>query len=142
MRLLGREVEAFGLAERVAAALRARSEPAPEAEAARAPAVEARVDPLQHALQGLTEHADPAQGLPLATHRAGLGRGVLVMKQLFRTVGRPFIQDLFGRQRLFNGHVRDAYASLSAEVERLRAEVDALRRPPAKPKARSTRSRK
>ena len=44
-----------------------------------------------------------------------------------------FINEALARQRVFNGHVRDSYAQLSAEVMKLRSEVDALR--PAKEKS-------
>jgi hypothetical protein len=47
-----------------------------------------------------------------------------------------FINEALARQRIFNGHVRDSYAQLSAEVLRLRAEVDALRKKAA-PRAKT-----
>jgi hypothetical protein len=37
------------------------------------------------------------------------------------------INETLSRQRVFNGHVRDSYAQLSAEVLRLRREVEELR---------------
>jgi hypothetical protein len=52
---------------------------------------------------------------------------VLWAKWLFRKLGQPLINEAFGTQRLFNAHVRDAYAELAARVERLSAEVEALR---------------
>lgn len=89
--------------------------------------VEPRVDPLSFNLDKLGEHADPTRGLPLESHRDGLaGRLVLLAKQTFRATGQLFINETLGRQRLFNGHVRDAYAQLSAELLRLRAQVASL----------------
>jgi hypothetical protein len=98
--------------------------------------VEARVDPLSFNLQALEENADATRGLPLVTHRDGLGGRVVVLaKRVFRGAGQIFINEALGRQRVFNGHVRDSYAQLSAEVMRLRtrvAELEAERAPAAK----------
>jgi hypothetical protein len=85
------------------------------------------VDPLSYNLRSLEEHADPTVGLPLETHRGGAGQLVLVAKWAFRRAGQVFINEALSRQRLFNGHVRDSYAQLSAEVLQLRAEVARLR---------------
>lgn len=91
--------------------------------------VEARVDPLSFNLQALEENADATRGLPLETHRDGIGGRVVVLaKRVFRTAGQLFINEALGRQRVFNGHVRDSYAQLSAEVMRLRARVAELER--------------
>lgn len=91
--------------------------------------VEARVDPLSFNLQALEENADATRGLPLETHRDGIGGRVVVLaKRVFRTAGQIFINEALGRQRVFNGHVRDSYAQLSAEVMRLRARVAELER--------------
>ena len=96
--------------------------------------VEARVDPLTFNLGALEQNADATQGLPLETHRDGLGgRAVVLAKRLFRSAGQLFINEALGRQRVFNGHVRDSYAQLAAEVIRLRQRVVELEtaRPPA-----------
>jgi hypothetical protein len=91
--------------------------------------VEARVDPLTFNLQALEENADATRGLPLETHRDGLsGRMVTLAKRVFRSAGQLFINEALGRQRVFNGHVRDSYAQLSAEVMRLRTRVAELER--------------
>ena len=67
--------------------------------------------------------------MPIATHRGGLsGQAVLLAKWAFRKTCQIFINEALARQRQFNGHVRDSYAQLSAEVLRLRSEVDALRK--------------
>ena len=85
---------------------------------------EPRVDPLTFNLQALEANADATQGLPLETHRDGLaGRAVVLAKKLFRRAGQIFINEALGRQRVFNGHVRDSYAQLSAELVRLRQRV-------------------
>ncbi|MFN0061424.1 MAG: hypothetical protein ACKVPX_02740 [Myxococcaceae bacterium] len=129
MRLLGREVESRKVLERIAEKLRARGEspPAFDDDALISAPVEPRVDPLQYHLQGLSENADPTEGLPLHTHREGLGRSVLWFKRMFRWLGKPFIHDMLGRQRLFNAHARDAYSELAAQVARLEEEVARLR---------------
>lgn len=48
-------------------------------------------------------------------------------KWAFRKSCQVLINETLGRQRVFNGLVRDSYAQLSAEVLRLRAEVQQLR---------------
>lgn len=89
--------------------------------------VEPRVDPLTFNLQALEEHADSTRALPLETHRDGLpGRAVTLAKKMFRAAGQVFINEALGRQRVFNGHVRDSYAQLASEVVRLRARVQEL----------------
>lgn len=127
MRLLGKDISGAALLERIEERLLARGlafEPAP----IRMDGVEPRVDPLSFNLAALEEHADSTRPLPLETHRAGAGRLVLYAKWAFRKTCQVFINEALARQRLFNGHVRDSYAQLSAEVIRLRKEVDALKR--------------
>jgi hypothetical protein len=51
---------------------------------------------------------------------------VVLAKWIFRRTCQPLINEALGRQRLFNGHVRDISAQLAAEVIRLRARVEAL----------------
>ncbi len=138
MRLLGRDIEVGSVMDEVRARLVARGLSARPGAGAVDEAVEAPVDPLAFNLAALDEHADPTRGLPLETHRDGLsGRAVVLAKTLFRRVGQVLINEALGRQRLFNGHVRDSYAQLSAEVvllkgqvERLTAELEAQRAPP------------
>lgn len=89
--------------------------------------VEPRVDPLSFFLSALEANADATKGLPLETHRDGLGgRAVLMAKKAFRAAGQVFINEALGRQRVFNGHVRDSYAQLASEVLRLRQRVAEL----------------
>jgi hypothetical protein len=126
MRLLGNAFRESELLQRLEERLRARGL-WHEAEKRISPAaVEPRVDPLSFNLAALEEHADPTRPLPLQTHRGGLGRAVLLAKWAFRTTCQVFINETLSRQRLFNGHVRDSYAQLSAEVLRLRAQLDKL----------------
>ena len=89
--------------------------------------VEGVVEPLSFNLSALEEHADSTRALPLHTHRGGAGRLVLLAKWGFRKTCQVFINETLGRQRIFNGHVRDSYAQLSAEVLRLKAEVEGLK---------------
>ncbi|MBI3183450.1 MAG: hypothetical protein HYZ28_15035 [Myxococcales bacterium] len=128
MKLLGRNISGAKLLDRLEERLRARGLSAPEHHPIRFEGVEARVDPLAFNLQALEEHADPTRPLPLETHRGGAGRVVLYAKWAFRKACQVFINEALSRQRLFNGHVRDSYAQLSAEVVRLRGEVEALRK--------------
>jgi len=139
MKLMGRDIPARELLARLEERLRTRglasSEPVDVPESGVAP----RVDPLAFNLRALEEHADATRPLPLHTHRGGAGQLVLVAKWAFRKSCQVFINETLGRQRAFNGHVRDSYAQLSAEVVRLRAEVDSLRAqatpPPSEPPA-------
>lgn len=137
MNLLGRDIPVRALLERIEERLQARGLSEPARPAADASAPEPRVDPLTFNLGALEEHADSTRPLPLETHRGGAGRLVLVAKWAFRTVGQVFINEALARQRVFNGHVRDSYAQLSAEVIRLRKQVDRLeaeRAPKRRPK--------
>ena len=124
MKLLGRDIDARSLLhaarERLAArgiredALALDDEPEP------------LLEPLSFLVQSLEENEDPTVGLPIATHRTGLGQGVVAAKWLFRRTCQLFINEALGRQRLFNSQVRDLSAQLAAEVIRLRARVDTL----------------
>ncbi len=127
MKLLGRDISKEAVLKRIEERLRARMLAPPREHPIRFDGVEARVDPLSFNLQALEEHADSTRPLPLETHRSGAGRLVLYAKWAFRKSCQVFINEALSRQRLFNAHVRDSYAQLSAEVIRLRAEVEALR---------------
>ena len=126
MKLLGRDIPARELLARLEERLRERGLPASEAVDLPEEGVEPRVDPLSHSLAALEENADPTRGLPLHTHRGGAGQLVVVAKWAFRKSCQVLINETLSRQRVFNGHVRDSYAQLSAEVLRLRAEVERL----------------
>jgi hypothetical protein len=142
MKLLGRDIPKE-LLHRIDEQLRARGLlKEPPREPIRFDGVEPRVDPLSFNLQALEEHSDPTRALPLHTHRGGLGQAVVLAKWAFRKTCQVFINEALARQRVFNGHVRDSYAQLAAEVLRLRAEVDTLGKPATKetksaPKRRS-----
>ncbi len=127
MKLMGRDIPARELLARIEERLRTRGLPTSEPADVPEEGVEPRVDPLSFYLEALEAHADATQPLPLHTHRGGAGQLVLVAKWAFRKTCQVFINETLGRQRVFNGHVRDSYAQLSAEVIRLRAEVEALR---------------
>ena len=144
MKLLGRDIPARELFERIEERLRGRGLNSSEAVEVPEEGVEPRVDPLSFYLEALEENADATRPLPLHTHRGGAGQLVLVAKWAFRKTCQVFINETLGRQRVFNGHVRDSYAQLSAEVIRLRAEVEALRAaqaapPPAPPSGRGSK---
>ena len=157
MKLMGRDIPARELIARIEERLRTRGLPTSEEVEVPGQGVEPRVDPLSFNLQALEENADATRPLPLHTHRGGTGQLVLVAKWAFRKTCQVFINEALARQRVFNGHVRDSYAQLSAEVMRLRGEVEALRAaqatlartppapetpPPSRPKrtAKQTRS--
>ncbi|MBM7117998.1 hypothetical protein I3V78_31090 [Archangium primigenium] len=135
MKLMGRDIPARELLARLEERLRTRGLASSEPVEPPASGVEPRVDPLAFNLRALEEHTDATRALPLHTHRGGAGQLVLVAKWAFRQTCQVFINETLGRQRAFNGHVRDSYAQLSAEVVRLRAEVESLRaaQPPAEP---------
>jgi hypothetical protein len=133
MNLLGTDLPVRALVERIEERLRLRGLVPPTPSAIRFDGPEPRVDPLSFNLGALEEHADPTRPLPLHTHRGGAGQAVVLAKWVFRKSCQVFINEAFSRQRLFNGHVRDAYAQLSAEVLRLREEVAELKGPAARP---------
>ena len=137
MKLMGRDIPARELLARIEERLRTRGLSTSEAADVPEEGVEPRVEPLTFNLHALEENADATRSLPLHTHRGGAGQLVLVAKWAFRKTCQVFINETLGRQRVFNGHVRDSYAQLSAEVIRLRSEVEALRAaqaaPPAQP---------
>lgn len=135
MKLLGRDIPARELLVRIEERLRARGLPASEAVDLPGEGVEPRVDPLSHTLAALEENADPSRPLPLHTHRGGAGQLVLVAKWAFRKSCQVLINETLARQRVFNGHVLGGYAQLSAEVLRLRAEVERLKREGPQPPA-------
>lgn len=127
MKLLGRDIPARELLARIDERLRARGLPPSEPTERPEEHVEPRVDPLAFNLLALEENEDPTRALPLHTHRGGAGQLVLVAKWAFRKSCQVLINETLSRQRVFNGHVRDSYAQLSAEVLRLREEVQRLR---------------
>jgi hypothetical protein len=143
MKLLGKDISAQQLMEKISERLAARGLESPEAGAATATGVEPRVDPLTFNLHALAEHADPTRPLPLETHRGGLsGRAVTLAKWAFRRSCQIFINEALGRQHVFNAHARDSYAQLSSEVKRLRARLEALEGAPTTPRAAgATKSR-
>jgi len=124
MKLLGRDIDARGLLRAARERLEARGirEDALAVDAEPEPLLE----PLSYLARALDANADPTVGLPIVTHRRGLGRGVVAAKWVFRRTCQAFINEALGRQRLFNGQVRDITAQLAAEVIRLRARVEAL----------------
>ena len=127
MKLLGRDIPTGALVARIEERLRARGLPTSEPAEVPVDGVEPRVDPLTFSLHALEENADTSRALPLHTHRGGAGQVVLLAKWAFRKSCQVLINETLGRQRVFNGLVRDSYAQLSAEVLRLRKEVDMLR---------------
>ena len=124
MKLLGRDIDARALLQAARERLEARGirENALAVDEEPEPVLE----PLSFLVRSLEENEDPTLGLPIATHRTGLGRGVVAAKWVFRKTCQLFINEALGRQRLFNSQVRDLSAQLAAEVIRLRARVEAL----------------
>ncbi|MDP1822470.1 MAG: hypothetical protein Q8L48_04490 [Archangium sp.] len=124
MKVLGKDITPSKVMAFVGERLAARGLSMPAESALGTEGVEGRVDPLSFNLHALEQNADATQGLPLETHRDGLaGRAVVIAKRIFRSAGQIFINEALGRQRVFNGHVRDSYAQLAAEVVRLRQRV-------------------
>jgi hypothetical protein len=127
MKLMGKDITPAKVMALVGERLAARGLSSPGDTELTPEGVEARVDPLSFNLRALEENADASVGLPLETHRDGVaGRAVVIAKRVFRQAGQIFINEALGRQRAFNGHVRDSYAQLAAEVIRLRQRVAEL----------------
>ncbi len=126
MKLLGRDIDGKELLGRIEERLRARGLHFEAPKPIRMDGPEPRVDPLSFNLHALEEHADPTRPMPLFTHRGGVGQAVLLAKWAFRKTCQVFINEALGRQRQFNGQVRDLSAQLAAEVIQLRARVEAL----------------
>jgi len=124
MKLLGRDIDGRALLRAARERLEARG--IREEAVAVDDGPEPVLEPLSFLVRSLEENEDATVGLPIATHRTGLGRSVVVAKWLFRRTCQLFINEALGRQRLFNGQVRDLSAQLAAEVIRLRARVEAL----------------
>ena len=124
MKLLGRDIDARSLLHAARERLEARGirEDALGVDEEPEPVLE----PLSFLVRSLEDNEDPTVGLPIATHRTGLGQGVVAAKWLFRRTCQLFINEALGRQRLFNSQVRDLSSQLAAEVIRLQARVDAL----------------
>jgi hypothetical protein len=144
---LGRDIAAEKLISKVTARLKARGLVTAPDGAPLAHEVEPRVDPYAFNVEALSAHADSSQPLPLETHRTGLGRAVLLAKWAFRKSCQVLINETLSRQTVFNGHVRDSYAQLSAEVQRLRERLAELEPPPPAPaplkaKTKTTAKRK
>ncbi len=149
MKLLGRDIDARELLRVARARLEVRG--IREEVQAVEEEPEPLLEPLSFLVRSLEENEDPTVGLPILSHRTGLGRTVVAAKWLFRKTCQVFINEALGRQRLFNGQVRDVTAQLAAEVIRLRARVDALEAekadraapsPPAPPGKRRGKARR
>lgn len=130
MKLLGKDIRGAELLTRIEDKLRARGLSLEPDRPIHFEGVEPRVDPLAFNLQAMEEHSDPTRPMPLHTHRGGAGQAVLLAKWAFRKTCQVLINETLSRQRVFNGHVRDAYAQLSAEVIRLKREVEQLKSTP------------
>ena len=130
MKLLGRDIDARALLHAARERLEARG--VREEALAVDEEPEPVLGPLSFLVRTLEENEDPTLGLPIATHRTGLGRSVVAAKWVFRKTCQLFINEALGRQRLFNAQVRDLSAQLAAEVIRLRARVETLEAEKAK----------
>lgn len=135
MRLLGRDIRGNELLELLEDRLRARGllplpeePPLPGEDGAEAP-----LDPLSFNLGALEEHADPTRPLPLAPLHGVVGQVGMLARWALRKALQPLVTETLARQRVFNGHVRDSYAQLSAEVLRLRRELETLKAAGAPP---------
>jgi hypothetical protein len=142
MKLLGKDIPARELVERIEDRLRLRGLQVEPSGPIQFSAVEPRVDPLAFNLSAMDAHVDPTRPLPLVTHRGGTGRAVLAAKWAFRKTCQVFINETLGRQRVFNGHVRDAYAQLSADVVAMKRELEALRAQQAVPALKTRPSKR
>lgn len=128
MKLLGRDISTSSVLAAVNERLFARGlSGAPDASEVTAEGIEGRIDPMSFYVTALGDHAESSRGLPLETHRGGVaGRAVMLAKTMFRRAGQIFINEALSRQVVFNGHVRDSYAQLSAEVMKLKEQMAGL----------------
>ena len=125
MKLIGRDIDPRELLRAARARLEARG--LRDRGGQRTPdGPEPAVEPLSFGVQSLEQNEDPTVPLPLEPSEPGFGRGVAVARRIFRRTAQVFIDEALGRQRVFNGRVRDLSAQLAAEVLRLRARVEAL----------------
>ena len=148
MKLLGRDIRGSELIELIEDRLRARGL-LPEPEDAPLPGeagADVPVDPLSFNLGALEEYADPTRPLPLPRPRDVVEQVGVLARWALRRALQPLRVEVLGRQRAFNGHVRDSYAQLAAEVLKLRRELDALQaaasKPPVTPKRRPATPRR
>lgn len=125
MKLIGRDFDGRALLQYARARLRARGIDDSDG-LTEDVGPELVVEPLSFLVQSLEENEDPTVGVPIRTHRTGLGQAVPLAKWVFRRTCQVFINEALGRQRVFNAQVRDMTAQLAAEVIRLRARVDEL----------------
>lgn len=143
MKLLGRQIDAGALWEKVEARLQARGLLATPRQPIDLDGPEPFVDPLSFHLTALEANADPTHPLPSSTAPASvLGRLAQATSTVARFVARPVIEELFARQHLFNVHVRDAYAQLSAEVIALKKRLPEAAPAIEKPAVRKGAGRK
>ncbi|MBE2250556.1 MAG: hypothetical protein IAE78_13555 [Myxococcus sp.] len=127
MRLFGKDVTTQKLLEVAKERLGARGLLPPSEDSGLADGVEPPVDAFAFAIEAMAEHVDVTRGLPIETHRDGLaGQAVVLAKRAFRRVGQLFINEALARQVVFNGHALDGYATLGAEVAKLREQVAGL----------------
>ena len=128
MKLIGKDFDAASLIAKVRDRLGASATPGHENGSSEDEAPDAAPDPERFYVDALDRHADCREGTPLETHRTGVGRAVLAAKWAFRKGGKPFINELLERQRIFNGYVRDSIGLLFAEVRALREELAELKK--------------
>jgi hypothetical protein len=117
MKLLGRNVDGRRLVAEIRARLSARGIPEDVPDAPLED--EATAEPYGFLVQSLEQNADPAQAPPAVAPPGPIA-------SLVRYAARGLLEDLFGRQRAFNTHVRDLAAQLSSELLALRARLAEL----------------
>jgi hypothetical protein len=125
MKLIGRDIDSRALLQYARARLLARGIDDSDGSSEDV-GPEPVVEPLSFLVQSLEENEDPTVGVPIRTHRTGLGQAVPLAKWVFRRTCQVFINEALGRQRVFNAQVRDMTAQLAAEVIRLRERVETL----------------
>jgi hypothetical protein len=134
MKVLGTTVDARALLARIEERLWLRGLTAIAPKSA-GPLDGAQVDPLSYNVQALEEHAEssrPLRPAPSSWIEALAGAPLRVLQ----LVAQPVITHVLARQQVFNGHVRDSYAQLAAEVLRLREQVESMQMPARRRKAK------
>lgn len=75
----------------------------------------------------LFELRDARTGLPITSHRPGVGRAVVAAKQAFRSAFQPFLNEALRKQAEFNETLAQWAQAVTRAVVRQEAEAEAFR---------------
>lgn len=131
MKLLGKEISKDAWVQGLLSALSQTAKPDSSDGPIRLDSAQARIDPVAFNLEAMTEHADSARALQFDAGVGAVDQLMLLLKRSFRAASQIFIDEMLARQILFNGHVRDAYAQLSADMSRFDERLKSLEQTPS-----------